>query len=259
MIAAVLASGSKGNCMYVSQGSDALLIDAGISARALKRSLALAPLGAVYPPKAVFVTHEHCDHIRGLRVLTSKLPLTVYAPPPCAEYIDCETEDIFDGEPVSVGGLEVTAFPTPHDAAASCGYVVRGEGFSLGYATDLGYVTEEIFARLCSCRYVVLESNHDTELLKNGSYPEYLKARILSDCGHLSNDSAARCAAALAKQGVERIMLAHLSEENNRPELAAIASSSAIARAGLNCHVSVAGARTPTILADESMKRVIVC
>ncbi len=177
--------------------------------------------------KAVFVTHEHGDHIKGLRVFSSKYKTPVYATHGTLEALKNMGElndkfpqyEIKDG--TSVGNMSVFLFHTSHDCAESCGYRVEmpdGKVFSL--ATDLGYVSDEVKDGIKGSDYIVIESNHDVSMLNNGPYPYVLKRRILSDRGHLSNDSCAHFLPELIKNGTRKFMLAHLSHENNLPELA---------------------------------------
>ncbi len=225
MRVSVFASGSSGNCLLVSDHHTNLLIDAGISMRRIQSFLFQA--GLVWRDiGGVLITHEHSDHIYGLEMLAKHVKLPLYAPhtvanrlrgrfpllEPCLRVIPV-------GEPFPVGALTVTAFHTPHDTDESVGYRIEGSAvFAL--ATDMGCVTDEIRSALRGADAALIEANHDLQMLRDGPYPFPLKRRILSERGHLSNDSCAVLARYLAENGTRQIVLGHLSRENNRPELA---------------------------------------
>ncbi len=237
----MLFSGSSGNSAYVGFGERGVLIDAGVSAKRI--CTALQEIGTQAEKlDGIFITHEHMDHIKGLSVLSRRAKLPVYLNEETlagirAQGIELEEERIHliqVGEPVVVGEMQVTSFPTMHDAKCSVGYVVETpDGRKLGYATDLGVVTPEVERHLCGCHTVALESNHDEQMLRDGRYPFFLKVRILSEIGHLSNRAAASLAAHLGETGTTRFILAHLSRENNRPELARRAAEASLREAGL--------------------------
>ncbi|MDD6799488.1 MAG: MBL fold metallo-hydrolase [Firmicutes bacterium] len=234
-----LFSGSKGNCFFIRAGDDSILVDAGASARATEA--ALKALGSsLSSVKAVFVTHEHSDHTAGLYVICSKHRIPVHIAAPCADLLrpsrDGRLEKCIVRHPPlyteKVGCLTIESFITPHDSVLCLGYRICCGSCRLGIATDAGCVTPEMLSMLSGCDGVVIESNHDCEMLKSGPYPYSLKERILSKRGHLSNDDCAEAAAKLAKTGVRRFMLAHLSAENNRPSDALRTVSEALAAAG---------------------------
>ena len=215
-----LASGSSGNSLLVTDGRTHVLVDAGISCRRI--CTGLKELG-VEPTElaGVLITHEHSDHISGLTTLTKQLRLPVYASPGTGRqlcyriaFLEELLRPVAPGEGFSIGGLAIESFPTSHDAPGSCGFRFD----ALGVLTDSGYVTEEAAGTLAGVSLLLLEANHDVDLLQNGPYPYYLKERILSDQGHLSNETAAAFAVAMARQGTEEFVLAHLSAENNTPE-----------------------------------------
>ena len=235
-----LFSGSSGNSVYFNYRGYECLIDAGVSCASLCR--ALKQVGSdLSRIQAIFVTHEHVDHVRGLEVILKKRKIPVYINSASAEAL-CPSQqhpfwDSFvvknDGDVFSCGEMEVQAFQTPHDAAGSVGYrfsMPNGESF--GYATDIGYVTKRIAKALFGCATVVFESNHDVDMLNKGRYPYYLKRRILSDRGHLSNAACAEFLPHLVENGARKIILAHLSAENNRPEVAYGASARALSACG---------------------------
>lgn len=221
----VFASGSGGNCLLLEDRNTRVLIDAGISKRRV-----VAALGSVGCTMGdiggVLITHEHSDHISGLESLVHGLRLPVYAPRTVATRIFCMKPELEEhlrvipvGEPFPLGELRVTAFHTSHDTDESVGYRFEGHGI-YAHATDTGCVTEEMRAALLGADTVLLESNHDEEMLRYGPYPFYLKRRILSDRGHLSNADCAALARELAEKGTRQIILAHLSRENNTPDKA---------------------------------------
>ena len=233
MLVHVFASGSSGNSLLVSEQNTGLLIDAGISLRRIRQALAQNGLG-MQEIGGVLITHEHSDHILSLSALADKMGLSVYAPHTVANRLIGRYPDLVDrlvvvpvGEAFSVGPLRVTAFHTPHDTDESVGYRIEGSGvFAL--ATDMGCVTEEVEAGLRGADTVLIEANHDPELLIAGPYPFPLKRRILSARGHLANGDCAALARRLAESGTKRVILGHLSRENNRPELAMSAVSAAL-------------------------------
>lgn len=219
----ILASGSTGNCSLVSEGDTHLLIDAGISA---KRIVAGIRACGVEPEmlSAILVTHEHTDHICGLPVLLRRCAAPVYAIRPVAEALCASVAGasvrVCAAEPdcaMLIGSTAVTPFCLSHDSAGCCGYRINGLTGSLGCCTDLGVVTEDVQAALTGVDCAVIESNHDLTMLRTGPYPAFLKRRIRSDHGHLSNDDAAALAVYLAQTGTGTLVLAHLSRHNNTP------------------------------------------
>lgn len=246
-----LFSGSKGNCVYIRYGNQSILIDAGMSARATQRAL-MSVGGSLEKISAIFVTHEHTDHTRGLEVIVRKFGIPVHIAAPSAVSINCIPDCMSIHPPCfecCIGEIEVSSFVTPHDSACSVGYIVRAGARTVGVATDLGYMPDDVTERLCGCTDVVIESNHDINMLMSGSYPPSLKRRILSRRGHLSNTDCADSVCILARNGVEHIVLAHLSQENNLPKLAFEASAAAMEHRGLhNTMLSVAAAAAPTRL-----------
>lgn len=235
-----LYSGSGGNATYLKVGETEILIDAGKSCRAL--CSALRQIGSDLDEiKAIFVTHDHHDHVSALEILSKKMPAPIHMTDRSAEVFDrCPDSPVHEHLVrhknefrVTVGELEVTAFRTSHDSRMSVCYRVDfpdGERVrSIGVATDIGFVSDGVREALSGCEAVVLESNHDVEMLMEGSYPYNLKRRIRSDRGHLCNRDSAAFAAELAEKGTRAFLLAHLSEENNTPEVALGEAESAIA------------------------------
>ncbi len=233
----IFASGSSGNCLLLSGGGTHILIDAGISMRRVKNALALSGL-TIEEIGGVILKHEHSNHISGLKMLLKHHALPLYAPHTVAarlcgmlpEAVDC-MRVIPVGSPFEVGTLRVRAFHTPHDTDESVGYRVEGEG-SFALATDMGTVTDEVLGGLLGAGTVLIESNHDLDMLCDGPYPVTLKRRILSDHGHLSNADCAELAARLVREGTETVILGHLSRENNRPEIALRTCKEALAGSG---------------------------
>jgi phosphoribosyl 1,2-cyclic phosphodiesterase len=226
MIAYTLFSGSTGNCIYIKNGRDEILVDAGKSAGAIEKSL--TALGTTLKNiDAIFVTHEHSDHTSGLEIISKKyhIPIHISAPSyPKVAYqgsfvSQCAKEHESHYE-VSVGSLTVSSFEIPHDSAQNLGFIIKSEDDILGIATDIGHVTDEMKERLCGCKTAIIESNHDKFMLVAGKYPEFLKHRILSERGHLANEDSAELCLHLARNGTSSITLAHLSRENNSPMIA---------------------------------------
>lgn len=237
MIVSVFASGSSGNCALLSEGDTHLLFDAGISMRRILSALAQAG-HTIDEVTGVLMTHEHSDHVSGLPMLIKTHPLPVYAPHTVVNrlrgmypVLEDALHIIPTGEAFSVGSLRVTAFHNSHDTDECVGYRVEGSAV-YGHATDTGTVTEDMRRYLRGADTVLLESNHDEELLIAGRYPFPLKRRILSTQGHLSNAECAAFARELAESGTSRVILAHLSRENNTPSRALAESGRALAGTG---------------------------
>lgn len=234
-----LFSGSSGNCTYIGCSGGGILIDAGVSAKAITAALAQLELepSAI---QAIFVTHEHIDHVKGLKVFAGKNHIPIYASVKTLEALeageryDARTEGrVINGGPVGLAHMQVTRFATSHDCPGSSGYVVEtADGRKMAVCTDLGYVSEEVRAALTGCDLVLLESNHDVMMLQNGPYPYPLKRRILSDSGHLSNAGCAAELGGLIQAGATRLVLGHISKENNYPELALASARAALTDGG---------------------------
>jgi phosphoribosyl 1,2-cyclic phosphodiesterase len=221
----VLASGSSGNCTLVRSDDTALLIDAGLSARETGKRLQAVGLG-LEQIAGICVSHEHGDHTAGLRVLQQRHGIALFANSGTIQGLDAETEQVLHwnvfttGSAFTVGSLRVEPFSVPHDANEPVGYIIGHGGLHVGVVTDMGCVTHLIRERLRPCRAIVLEANHDVEMLQNSDRPWQLKQRILGRQGHLSNEHAADLIADLAGPGLEHIFLAHLSEQCNDAGLA---------------------------------------
>lgn len=222
-----IASGSSGNCIYVGNEKSGLLVDAGISCKSILENL--KNIGICNSSiKGVLVTHEHSDHMKSIGAMSRKLNIPIYA--------NCKTWEALDGnigkvkaenikvfettKEFSIDDIIISPFSISHDAVDPVGYTFSFGSRKLGLATDLGYFSQTVKDALKGSTFVMLEANHDIEMLKMGSYPYFLKRRILGDHGHLSNEASGYAACELADLGVEQIMLGHLSRENNFPQLA---------------------------------------
>ncbi|BBB90231.1 MAG TPA: MBL fold metallo-hydrolase [Methylomusa anaerophila] len=221
----VLASGSTGNAIFVEMNQTKLLVDAGISARRIKNSL--DSLGTrVEDIDGVLITHEHHDHVSGLTTLLKKYRLPAYANPDtwlamsCRQALPDECCLSFK-DSLDIGEMKIEPFSISHDAADPVGYSLYCGEIKCSVATDLGFVTPEVKQSLSLSDVVVLESNHDLDMLKKGSYPWPLKKRIMGNKGHLANTDAGWTLARLPRKARTDVFLAHLSQENNRPDLAA--------------------------------------
>lgn len=257
-----LYSGSGGNAAYLETPTARILIDAGKCTRTLLSSL--REIG-VDPATldAIFITHDHTDHVAALEVLAKKHPIPVHILYKSAlRYRDTQPEALckcfrmYEKAPFAakVGDVTVKAFETPHDSRASVGYRFEFcDGDStvcIGYATDIGHVSAPVREGLTGCESVVLESNHDVEMLMDGPYPYDLKLRIRGKRGHLSNRECADLAAELAGQGTVNFLLAHLSEENNHPDIAYDETFSALA--GFDTTLRIASPNAVTMLVGEA-------
>ncbi len=236
----VLFSGSDGNCTYIRYGDQTLLIDAGVSAKRLTEKLAKKGI-SLSDIIGILVTHEHTDHVKGLKLFAGKNNIPVYASAPTLSVLQrtgtlpeqTEAHPLSPGQSVCIGTMTVTPFLTDHDAAQSMGYRIQTpDGREAAYVTDLGVFTEDVFRCVCGVHTVVLESNHDPDMLRHGSYPVSLQERIAGKNGHLSNKQAAEAAVALVKTGTGRIVLAHVSTKNNTPRLALETVGRALTLAG---------------------------
>ncbi len=220
----ILASGSSGNAVFFELGNTRILIDAGISARRIERGLASIGIRAG-DLDAILITHEHSDHISGVEVLARKHRLPVYARPRTWSMLgfrdkldsDCCRELPLN---LGIGQVEVVPFPISHDAVDPVGFCLYHQQMKYVIATDLGVVTPVVREAMACADAVVLEANHDLEMLNNGPYPFYLKRRIRSAVGHLSNHDAADLLTGIPRKSTMQVFLAHLSRQNNLPALA---------------------------------------
>ena len=252
------ASGSGGNCALLSMDGAQLLLDAGISWRRISAELECS---GVKPEAltAVLTTHEHSDHIAGLATLIKHCAAPICAPRTVARSLErtlagaaARLHIFTPGVPEAFGALRVSCFPTSHDTAESVGWRVEGSAvFAL--ATDTGCVTPEILSGLRGADAALIEANHDVDMLRFGPYPVYLKRRILSAHGHLSNDDCAALAAALAGSGTRQIILGHLSRENNSPARAYRTVAAALEGTGTALCVAPAAERMTVEVAEPCL------
>ena len=218
-----LNSGSNGNCYYVGNADEAILVDAGISCK--ETEIRMTRLGLTMSKvKAIFISHEHGDHIRGLKVMAKKYRIPVYITPDtmnnCRLTLPEELVHTFTShETVQIGSLHITCFPKIHDAAEPHSFLVSCGDIKVGVFTDLGIVCEQLTLHFKQCNAAFLEANYDEELLHNGKYPYYLKQRISSGMGHLSNKQALELFINSRPANLSHLLLAHLSKDNNDPEV----------------------------------------
>ncbi|MBE6806604.1 MAG: MBL fold metallo-hydrolase [Ruminococcaceae bacterium] len=231
-----LFSGSSGNCTYVGTASGGLLIDVGVSARRISNALKEREIDP-QSIRAVLLTHEHSDHVAGLRVLCKQYGWPVIASEgtldALAEQNNINPEQrlflLPKGQRLAVAGLQITPFDTPHDSRQCYGYRIDSDdGRSLAMTTDLGYMPQAVMDTILGCQFVHIESNHDPDMLMNGGYPYWLKQRIRGQGGHLSNQDCAAVLPDLLEAGATRMVLAHLSEHNNTPAIAQNCAESAL-------------------------------
>lgn len=244
MLFCVLASGSRGNALWVEDQDQAVLLDAGLSGRELERRIELSGLNR-RKLRAILVSHEHTDHIAGVGVLARRFDLPVYINPAtlsaCGQSLGKINPALFTtGRAFALGPLHIHPFSVSHDAADPVGFTFAAKNTKLGVATDLGVATALVQTRLAGCTAVILESNHDPEMLQNGPYPYDLKRRVAGRHGHLSNPQAGELLNLLNHQELKRIILAHLSETNNRPDLARGHMNSCLSNLPSACRVEVA-------------------
>jgi len=248
----ILGSGSSGNATLVAANGTSVLVDAGLSCRQIARRMDAigADPGAL---DAVFITHEHGDHVAGLATLLKRFGPTVHATEATVNaagpFLDgyAQVRHIEAGVSCTCGSLDVHPFSVTHDAADAVGYVISDGDVSVGIATDLGFASAIVKHRLRGCHIVVVEANHDPRMLRAGSYPWHIKRRIAGRHGHLSNTDCAMLVAEIVPDGTRCVVLAHISEENNRPELAVRAVEDELASRGLrDVHVLTAPRSEPT-------------
>lgn len=247
-----LVSGSSGNSSLISDGKTTLLIDCGISGVKLAEKLDEAG----FVPSNIsglLITHEHSDHTCGVGVIARRFGIPLYATEKTFAAMNTGKVDpgllniICPGDTFSIGDIGVHPFSIPHDAADPVGYSFFADNNKYTLATDIGFMPDTLFEELKGSRQIILESNHDVEMLRFGGYPFYLKKRILSEIGHMSNELSAQVSVRLANCGTESIMLAHLSRENNTPEIAEITTHNALCSEGFsNVRLSVASRHNVT-------------
>ncbi|HHO50670.1 MAG TPA: MBL fold metallo-hydrolase [Deltaproteobacteria bacterium] len=256
VVVANLASGSRGNCTYVGSPTQGVLIDCGLSTKQVLQRLDQIGLGKVRI-NGVMITHEHTDHVASARILSDRLrkrqgkPVPFHMTRGTASNLNprCAPADVVPiaaGISFTLGALKIDPFRLPHDVADPVGYLISLHDVNVGVITDLGRTTRLVEQQLSRCDVAVLEFNHDEQMLMDGPYPWALKQRVRSAHGHLSNDESEALVAASATPRLKHLILAHLSEENNRPELALAAAARGLHRAGLRrVEVCVASQRQP--------------
>ncbi len=239
LFTASLNSGSNGNCYYVGNESEAILVDAGLSCRETEKRMRKLDLD-IHRVKAIFISHEHGDHIRGLPTLAHKYSIPVYITPTTARYgphlIGHLSVQFRDGEPVEIGSLTIHPFSKAHDAADPHSFVISSNGVHVGVFTDIGKVCDNLVYYFSQCHAAYLETNYDEYMLENGKYPLHLKNRIRNGEGHLSNRQALELFLAHRPPHQTHLFLAHLSEQNNHPDKAL----EAFALYQKDMHISVA-------------------
>lgn len=223
------ASGSSGNCYYVGRQDEGVLVDVGISAKQVKEHLLKNDI-ALKSIKAILLTHDHIDHVLGLVHLTKDCPIPIYAHSDCLQglvdgkatkHVDTSLfHEVEPMQPFEISGIQIESFPVMHDGRGAMGYYFNYEGHTLTIATDVGMLDKVVKEQLRRSENIVIESNYDPEMLEKGAYPFILKQRISSVFGHLSNLESARFVAEIYRPQMKNIMLCHLSENNNTPELA---------------------------------------
>ena len=223
-------SGSSGNCYYLATENDALVVDAGVGLRTLKKHC--RDYGVTFAKlHHILITHDHADHVKSVGSISHELLLPVYATKPVHQGIErnyCVQRKVADGlkcvieagVTIELGDFRVTPFSVPHDSADNVGYFIEGGGTDICIITDAGEVTEGMKPFITRAHHLVIEANHDVEMLIHGPYPQYLKERIQSGIGHLSNVDCGRAVAENMSEHLNHVWLCHLSEENNHPELA---------------------------------------
>jgi phosphoribosyl 1,2-cyclic phosphodiesterase len=216
-------SGSNGNCYYVGNSKDAVLIDVGLSCREIEKRMLRSGL-SIQKVRAIFISHEHIDHIRGVEVLSKKYDLPVYINEGTlcngrVKLVDERVRSFTTDETIAVGSLNVIPFFKSHDAADPHSFTVECEGIRVGVFTDIGTVCEKLTSHFSQCHAAFLEANYCEEMLEKGHYPIYLKNRIRSNHGHLSNTQALELFKTHKSEFLSHLFLAHLSKENNSPEL----------------------------------------
>jgi phosphoribosyl 1,2-cyclic phosphodiesterase len=216
-------SGSNGNCYYVGNATEAVLIDVGISCREIEKRMKKTGLD-IHKVKAIFISHEHTDHVRGAEAISKKYNLPVYGSAATLErcvffYNRASHVHFPTGSTVQVGELKITSFAKKHDAVDPCSFIVEGNGVKMGVITDIGVVCETVIHYFNQCHAAFLEANYDEKMLEEGSYPYHLKKRIRGGHGHVSNTEALALFKTHRSTSMGHLFLAHLSKENNNPKL----------------------------------------
>ena len=246
----LLGSGSKGNALFISSNRAKILIDNGLSFRQLKTRL-MSIGETVEELNALFVTHEHSDHTQGIGTLLKNIQLPVFLTQATLQEIKGNFAHfsgihVFEaGETIRISDIHITSFSVSHDAVDPVNYVVISDGVRLGIAADMGYASKLALARLQGAHALVLEANHCPHMLLTGKYPAFLKQRILGKFGHLSNQAMRDFLAQLVHKELKLVVLAHLSEENNTPDLALQNARAVLSHANIPVHVATQDRPTP--------------
>jgi phosphoribosyl 1,2-cyclic phosphodiesterase len=230
----VLGSGSSGNCTFVERGSTRVLIDAGLRAKEIVERLTAIGVDAS-TLSAIFISHEHHDHIQGAGPLSRKFKAPVYISPRALEHASFALQhvphyDLCADTPIQVGSLTVTPFRTPHDSIDPLAFALRAGQSRVCVVTDVGYIPESVRERIRNTDLLVIESNHDIEMLRTGPYPWNLKQRVMGNYGHLSNEALAFFFSEYFDGTQRKVMLTHLSRQNNHPQIAYVSATRALER-----------------------------
>ncbi len=236
---ATIASGSSGNCIYVASNHTRLLIDAGLSGKRIEAGLGELSLTG-YDIDAMLVTHEHNDHVDGVGIMSRRYDIPVYAtegtwakmPEKVGKFKPANKNPLYSGETLIINDLCITPFDIPHDAAQPVGYCISDGKHKITVATDIGHITDEVRESIKDSTVLLIESNHDVDMLKMGPYPYNLKQRVLSDFGHLSNENCGIMLKDVLNSTLKYVFLGHLSSENNTPMLAFETVKAAIEETG---------------------------
>lgn len=236
----ILASGSRGNCTLISSSRTRILVDAGLSARETFRRMQMVG-ESPHSLSGIVISHEHSDHVAGLCTLAKKLRIQVYMTGAAHDSFErserdkeqegpvlARCEHFRSGHAFQIGDISVMPFTIPHDAADPVAFTLRAEGVKVGVVTDLGYMPASVAQHIRGCDVLMIESNHDLEMLRIGPYPWSVKQRVMSRLGHLSNDALADFFRSEYDGGAAFVVLAHLSEHNNHPEIARTAAERAL-------------------------------
>ena len=246
----MLASGSTGNCALIATDTTRLLVDAGLSFRELTRRLSLID---EQPERltGILITHEHSDHVSGLATLARRAKVPIYMTWLTAPRLEWNewtpTIETFQaGARIAIGDIEIDSFTIPHDAADPVGFCFHANGVKIGLVTDLGYMPASVKFHLRGVQVLLLESNHDIEMLKVGPYPWSVKQRVMSRVGHLSNDVMCDFLLEDFDGPTENLILGHLSEHNNHPEIVRMMANQAMEKRGIRTHLEIASQKQPT-------------
>lgn len=252
MLFSVLGSGSRGNCVYIESGSTSILIDAGFSGKEI--AARMQSIGKKMEDlNALFLTHEHRDHIHGAGVISRRCRLPVYGNYGTIQASEPVIGQVFQyrefatGDILAVGDLQIRSFSVSHDTADPVGFIVENGLVSLACCTDTGKISRLVGKRLSGCNGLILEFNHDPEMLRSGPYPLALQQRVRSDHGHLANEDAASFLGVVQHERLQQVVLAHLSATNNHPQLA-LQVAKAVMDVGSETEIRVAEQNEPTAL-----------